>query len=161
MYELEHGRQGSPTRHVAFRPLLRSARRFLPLVDRLEASARETAAGRRRVLDAFLTVWGSVIEAHLSATEELLVPLTSDPEVQQRARTEHRLLRSMAADGYRVRDDPDPVWVANFARKMQRYLVWEERSWFPQIERSIGVDRLCILTEAIRRHEASHRRADA
>ena len=161
MYELDPRRRPRAARHIAFRPLLRSAQRFLPLVDRLEASARETPAGRSRVLDAFLTVWESVIETHLSATEEYLIPVTWDPDTQQRARTEHRLLRSMANDGYRMRSDPDPVWVANFARKMHRYLEWEERSWFPLIERTVGADRLRALSDAIRRHEASHRRSDA
>ena len=161
MLELDHRRKLPPTRHAAFRPLLRGARRFLPLVDRLEASARETPAGRRRVLDAFLTVWGSVIDAHLRATEELLMPVTLDPEIEQRARTEQRLLRSMANDGFRVRSDPDPVWIANFARKVRRYLDWEERSWFPRIERSVDADRLRSLENAIRRHEGAHHRSDA
>ena len=161
MFEFEYRRPTVPSRHFAFRPLLRSVRRFLPLVDRLEASASETAAGRRRMLDAFLTVWGSVIDDHLAMTEELVIPVTRDQDTLQRALTEHRLLREMAMDGYRVRSDPDPVWVANFARRVHRYLEWEERTWFPQIERTVAVERLRSLADAIRRHEESHRRADA
>ena len=161
MFDLEYRRTVPLARHIAFRPLLRSVRRFVPLVDRLEASASETAAGRRRVLDAFLTVWGSAIEVHLAATEELLIPLTRDREIEQRARTEHRLLRSMAESGFRDRSAPDPVWIVNFARRIHRYLDWEERTWFPSVERTIGVDRLRALADAIRRREAAHRRSDA
>lgn len=161
MFEIEYRRPTVPTRHLALRSLVRDVRRFLPLVDRLESSARETAAGRRRMLDAFLTVWASSIEDHFAATEELLIPITHDDAFEERALTEHRLLRSMAAAAYRVRSSPDPVWIANFARRLRRHLQWEQGSWFPKVERTAGSERRNALADGVRRREAVPRRADA
>lgn len=150
-------------RHPAFRPFRDEIESFRPVLDRLEAAAEGTAAERRESLHAFVSLWIEAMSAHLNATELHLLPLTADPALRERALAEHRRLRSMALDAARFRSDPDPdpVWTANLAARLRARFRWEDRTWFPALERNVAIDRLGTLARDTRRHAAHHERSDA
>jgi hypothetical protein len=161
-------RQSTPVRranrrHPAFRPFREEIAEYLPLANRLDGAARDSAEERKAALAEFVRVWNESLATHLATTEHFLLPLTSSPEHRRRALTEGRLLRSMALEAPRFRadPDPDPIWTGNLAARLRGRLRWEDGTWFPAIEQTVAVARLAVLASDMARYRMAQSRADA
>ena len=93
--------------------------------------------------------WNAELEAHFSAEEELLFPLSEDAHAA-RVKDDHDWLR---ATYERLRAHPDDApLLAAFGAVLKAHIRFEERVWFEALQGSLGKKRLDAL------HEQMHAR---
>ncbi len=93
--------------------------------------------------------WNTELEAHFSAEEELLFPLSEDAHAR-RVKDDHEWLRA-TYERLRAHPDDAPLLTA-FGAVLKAHIRFEERVWFEALQDALG--RKCL--EAL--HERMHAR---
>lgn len=136
---------------------------MLPLVCRLEEIGSDTPQQRRAVLNAFDILWSKTILDHMLTVENVLLPVTRDPEQRNRLLDDHRRLRLMAERVPSVLGDDalDPVWIRNLGRRFREHLEWQRDVWYPTLRRTVPPARLLACRAAIEERQHRHLLPDA
>lgn len=149
-------------RHPALQPLSREHFNGLVQARRLQQAA-EAEGERGRVIDGFDAAWRDEISPHFDDEEELLGPLSSNADAQ-RLRADHDEIRALVAEILASRERADPAHLRRLGRLLHDHIRWEERSFFPALQESIGAEDLERLDRAMQRLEderpGSRRRGD-
>lgn len=129
-------------RHPALEPFSRDHNTALILARRLTLASVEDAESRLKAARSFTDRWKSELKDHFDEEERLLGPLAS-AECFERLKREHGEIEEHA--NALSAGDLTPVRLNRCGEALDAHIRWEERSFFPEIERTATEAQLVDL----------------
>ncbi|MCL1666767.1 hemerythrin domain-containing protein [Elizabethkingia ursingii] len=91
-----------------------------------------------RIKDYVSYFWNSHLEEHFREEEEILFPFAND-EFADQIRKEHQQIRTLTAD---IELSVSTQLLTNFADALEQHIRFEERMWFPHLEKILDTSAL-------------------
>ena len=152
-------------RHPCLRPLSRD--HLLALIGSqklLKASRGEISLDEG--LSAFARIWQDEITIHLADEEAILPQFIKEESDRARLFDDHKKLRAFAQKlGEKITDEKSAMVLAGEAGAfLDAHIRWEEREFFPRIEKTASpeeIERLLALTDEVESKRSRNRSCDS
>jgi hypothetical protein len=139
-------------RSGALQPLSRDHFAGLALAKAVDLSVGGEEGAHANAAGAIRRAWQADLADHFAAEEQWFLPLLPDAELSQRLLKDHAELRRLATlQAMTVAD------LSAFAELLRRHIRWEEREFFPEVERLATVRQLQQIATFLADREASRK----
>lgn len=132
-------------RHLSLEPFSRDHNVGLALARRLTLASAEAQSVRRQVVQSLVRYWRDELEDHFVEEERMLCPMIRSKEFWDRMLAEHCEFHALVDE--LSSDMVDRVRVARAGALLHDHIRWEERTLFPEIERTASERELRSLLE--------------